>query len=54
MFQGIMLYLVCFSSMRLQSSDGFSNEPAVGRCVLVLSLVGLFEFYDSVWAYGLC
>lgn len=48
------MFLVCFSCMRLQSSDGFSNEPAVGRCALVLSLLGLFEFYDMVFELMAC
>jgi len=54
MFQGIMLHLVCFSSKRLQNSDGFSNEPEVGRCALPLFLLGLFEFYDTVFLLMTC
>jgi len=49
-----MLHLVCFSSKRLQSSDGFSNEPAVGRCARLLPLLGLFEFYDTVFELSTC
>jgi len=54
MFQGIMSHLVCFSSKRLQNIDGFSNEPAVGRCALHLFLLGLFEFYDTVFEFMTC
>jgi hypothetical protein len=54
MFQGIMLHLVCVSSKRVENSDGFSNEPAVGRCARLLSLLGMFEFYDTVFELMTC
>jgi hypothetical protein len=47
--QGIMLHLVYFSSERLQNVDGLSKEPAVGRCAHILSLLRLFEFYDTAY-----
>ena len=49
-----MLHLVCVSSKRMQNTDGFSNEPAVGRCALLLSLLGRCEFYDALFELMTC